>query len=147
MPLPAKIRYHENSWEELAMCSDTAPGTGSMNYYPLFRVRSWNNGVRCMSFCSLMDSCISTMPSILQYHHNEHDSVSNHQPQDCLLNRLFRHRSEKTSKLRVTGLCVGNSPVTGEFHAQRASITENGSICWCHHVLTKCLSDNRIITR
>ena len=27
---------------------------GSMNYYPLFRVRSWNNGVRCMSFCILM---------------------------------------------------------------------------------------------
>ena len=24
---------------------------GSMNYYPLFRVRSWSNGVRCMSFC------------------------------------------------------------------------------------------------
>ena len=23
---------------------------GSMNYYPLFRVRSWNNGVHCMSF-------------------------------------------------------------------------------------------------
>ena len=22
---------------------------GSMNYYPLFRVRSWNNGMRCMS--------------------------------------------------------------------------------------------------
>ena len=22
---------------------------GRMNYYPLFRVRSWNNGVRCMS--------------------------------------------------------------------------------------------------
>ena len=27
---------------------------GSMNYYPLFRVRSWNNGVRCMSFYILM---------------------------------------------------------------------------------------------
>ena len=26
------------------------------------------------------------------------------------LNRLFRRRSKKTSKLRVTGLCVGNSP-------------------------------------
>ena len=25
------------------------------------------------------------------------------------------HRSKKTSKLRVTGLCVGNSPMTGEF--------------------------------
>ena len=27
----------------------------------------------------------------------------------------------KTSKIRVTGLCVGNSPVTGEFPAQMAS--------------------------
>ena len=25
---------------------------GSMNYYPLFRVRSWNNGMRCMSLYS-----------------------------------------------------------------------------------------------
>ena len=31
----------------------------------------------------------------------------------CLLNRLFRRRSNKTSKLCVTGLCAGNSPVTG----------------------------------
>ena len=34
---------------------------------------------------------------------------------DCSLNRLFRHRSKKTSKICVTGLCAGNSPVTGEF--------------------------------
>ena len=27
---------------------------GSMNYYPLFRVRSWNNGMRCMSLYILM---------------------------------------------------------------------------------------------
>ena len=46
----------------------------------------------------------------LQWRHNEHDSVSNHQPRDCLLNRLFGRRSKKTSKLRVTGLCAGNSP-------------------------------------
>ena len=32
-----------------------------------------------------------------------------------LLNRLFRRRSKKEPKLRVTGLCEGNSPVTGEF--------------------------------
>ena len=44
--------------------------------------------------------------------HNGRDSVSNHQPHHCLLNRLFRRRSKKTSKLRVTGLCVGNSPET-----------------------------------
>ena len=62
-----------------------------------------------------------------------HDGVSNHQPYDCSLNRLFRRRSKKTSKLRVTGLCAGNSPVTGEFPAQRASNAENVSIWWLHH--------------
>ena len=95
----------------------------------------------------------------LQWRHNEYNGVSNHQPHDCLLKRLFRRRSKRTSKLRVTGLCaqrasnaemcpfddaimfgvngsymmtssngklsallaicVGNSPVTGEFSAQR----------------------------
>ena len=44
-------------------------------------------------------------------------------------------RSKKTSKLRVTGLCAGNSPVTGEFPAQRASNAENVSIWWHHHAL------------
>ena len=47
---------------------------------------------------------------------------------------LFRRRSKKTSKLRVTGLCAGNSPVTGEFPAQMASNAENASIWWRHHV-------------
>ena len=46
----------------------------------------------------------------LQWRHNDYDSVSNHQPHGCLLNRLFGRRSKKTSKLRVTGLCAGNSP-------------------------------------
>ena len=40
----------------------------------------------------------------LRWRHNGRDSVSNHQPHDCFLNRLFRRRSKKTSKLRVT-LC------------------------------------------
>ena len=44
--------------------------------------------------------------------------------------------SKKTSKPRVTGLCVGNSPVTGEFPAQRVSNAENVSIWWHHHALT-----------
>ena len=71
----------------------------------------------------------------LQWRHNEHDSVSKHQPHDCLLSGLFKHRSKKTSKLRVTGLCAGNSPGTGEFPAQRTSNAENVSIWWRHHVL------------
>ena len=72
----------------------------------------------------------------LQGRHNDHDGVSNHQPHECLLNCLFRGRSKKTSKLHVTGLCVGNSPVTGEFPAQRASNAENVSIWWRHHIMT-----------
>ena len=76
--------------------------------------------VICRSFCSLVLNIV-TVVSIYPYHsgqlhlplrwrHNDHDGVSNHQPHGCLLNRLFRRRSKKTSKLRVTGLCAGNSP-------------------------------------
>ena len=65
----------------------------------------------------------------LHCRHNDHDDVSNHQPHGCLLNRLFRHRSKKTSKRRVTGLCVGNSPVTGQLHGK------------CFHFMTSsCIS-------
>ena len=46
----------------------------------------------------------------LRWRHTGRDSVSHHQPHGCLLNRLFRHTSKKSSKLRVTGLCAGNSP-------------------------------------
>ena len=69
----------------------------------------------------------------LQWRHNGHDGVANNQPHGCLLNHLFMHRSKKTLKLPVTGLCEGNSPVTGEFPAQRARNAENVSIWWRHH--------------
>ena len=63
----------------------------------------------------------------LRWRHNGRDSVSNHQPHECLLNRLFRRSSKKTPKLRVTGLCEGWIP------AQRASNAEKYSIWWRHH--------------
>ena len=69
----------------------------------------------------------------LQWRHNGRDGVSNHQSHDCLLNRLLRRRSKKTSELRVTGLCAGSSPGTGDFPAQMASYAENVSIWWRHH--------------
>ena len=83
---------------------------------------------------------ISNLPgwsTSLPWRHNEHHGVSNHQPRDCLLNRLFRHKWKKTSKLCVAGLCAGNSPVTGEFPAQRASNAENDSIWWRPHAKKK----------
>ena len=45
-----------------------------------------------------------TSAFLLLWRHNEGDGVSNHH--DCLLNRSFRRRSKKTSKLRVTGFFV-----------------------------------------
>ena len=78
-------------------------------------------------FCDLI------CPWALQLCHNGCDGIPNHHPHDWLLNRLFRHRSKKTSKLCITGLYVGNSPVTSEFPAQRASNAENVSIWWRHY--------------
>ena len=87
------------------------------------------------------------------WRNNEHDGVSNQKCHDCLLNRLFRHRSKKISKLRITGRCEGNSPGIGEFSAQRASNTENVSIWWHHHTagsvlrprVVYCQLDSRVI--
>ena len=70
--------------------------------------------IRCPRFEHAC-SCYACEPDSLQWRHNGRNSVSNHQPHDCLLNRLFRRWSKNTSKLRVTGLCAGNSPGTGEF--------------------------------
>ena len=69
----------------------------------------------------------------LQWRHNEIYGILTHRRLVCFLNRLFRCRSQKTSKLCVNGLCEGNLPVTGEFPAQRASNAENVFIWWRHH--------------
>ena len=77
------------------------------------------------------------MDDPLHWRHNWRNGVSNHQPHHCLLNRWFRRRSKKTSKLRVTGLWAGKSSVTGEFPAQMASNAENVSIWWRHHAFMR----------
>ena len=77
--------------------------------------------------------CAAIMLPILQWRHNGRDRVSNHQPHDRLLNRLFRRRSKKTSKLCVTGLCADNSLVNSELPAQMTCNAENVSIWWRHH--------------
>ena len=69
----------------------------------------------------------------LHWRDNECNGVSNHQRLDCLLNRLFKRKSKKTSKLRVTCLYEGNPLVTGIFPSQRASNAGNVSIWWHHH--------------
>ena len=61
-------------------------------------------------YCSRNDQPLDVYLASL-WRHNGRDGVTNHQPYDCLLNHPFRCRSKKTLKLRVTGLCAGNSPV------------------------------------
>ena len=91
--------------------------------------------IKCNLQCSKLTIQNRTyrIVSSLQWRHKGRDCVSNHQHHQCLLNRLFGRRSKKTSKLRVTGLCAGNSPGTGEFPTQMASNVENVSIWWRHH--------------
>ena len=83
---------------------------------------------------------------ISQWRHDESDGVSTHRRLRCLLNCCVRHRSKKkTLKLRITGLCAGNSPVTDEFPAHKASNAENVSIWWRHHELY--LNEHSVSTR
>ena len=67
--------------------------------------------------------------SSLQWRQNDRDSVPNHQPQNCLLNRVFMRRSKKPSQPSITGLGIHRWP------AQRASSAVNNSIYWRHHVI------------
>ena len=98
--------------------------------YHLFHIRY----LFIWSFVIGMFTIVSfNMVITLRWRHNGRDGVSNHQHHYCLLNRLFGCRSKKISKLRVTGLCVGTSPGTGEFSARMASNAENVSIWWSHH--------------
>ena len=103
----------------------------------------WSNTsttIALMSHLNMLQIFIKT----LKWHHNECDSVSNPQRLECQLNRLFRRRYKKTSKLRVAGLCDGNSSVTGEFPAPRTSNEETVSIYdvimnWYHPVARRFL--------
>ena len=83
----------------------------------------------------VMKECYQFFSKLLQWRHDNRDVISNHRRLDCLPNRLFKHISKKTSKLRVTGLCEGNLPVTGEVPAQMACNAQNVSIWWRHHAL------------
>ena len=67
----------------------------------------WRNNSDAHLFIAFSQTCT------LLWRHNGRDGVSNHQPHECLLYRLFGRRWKKTSKLRGTSLCAGNSPATG----------------------------------
>ena len=105
--------------------------------YVLYRSFSYCNSQILVPGAQLPVTC--DIQIALQWRNNGRNSVSSHQPHDCLLNRLFRRKSKKTSKLRIAGLCAANSPGTSEFPTQMASNADNVSIWWL-------ITDNMIIT-
>ena len=93
-------------------------------YDVIVMANRWVSARKTWIQCVTMSFLHKPIDLPLQWRHNERDGVSNHRRLGCLLNHLFRRRLKKTSKLRVTGLYEGNSPVTGEFPTQRASDAE-----------------------
>ena len=86
------------------------------------------------SYETLGDSWIWHFFRSLQWRHNGRDGVSNHEPPDCLLTRLFRHKDKKNIEApRHWPLC-GKFTGIGEFPAQMARNAEKVFIWWRHHV-------------
>ena len=141
-----------NGTEKIALVTPTPGQSHQLFYFKLFLNQStgfwesFHTPIRNSSLKSRktwffvnygFNDAVNLVPKLWRWRHNDHAGVSNHQPHGCLLNRLFRRKSKKTSKLRITGLCAGNSPGTGEFPAQMASYAENVSIWWRHHAATR----------
>ena len=102
-------------------------------YSELFRRKIKNKHISrsSLSFVDTeMTRIIKILPSEpLRWRHNGCDSVSNHL--SIAYSTVYSDADQR--KLRVTGLCVGESPGTGGFPAQMASNAENVSIWWRHH--------------
>ena len=95
--------------------------------------------------CHISQAPMSQRLRPLQRLHNERDGVSNHQPHDCLLNRLLKARIKETSKFRITGICEGhrspvNSPhkwsVTRKIYLMTSSWIKSWkvNICLCYYI-------------
>ena len=97
-----KRRHIVSSCRQIRPCSLWYQTCQIMSTPCLWHIACAYNLVQFSHRCRVGNMCVA-----LRWRHNERDGVSNHQPQDCLLNRLSGPRSKKTSKPRVTGLCAG----------------------------------------
>ena len=102
----------------------------------------------CFSTVTFKHTYVWSFHMLLPWRHNERDGVSNHRRLHCLLNCWFRRRSKNTWKLRVTGLCAVNSPVTDAFRSvfpfddvimqytfpSMAASVENVRVIWKIHI-------------
>ena len=119
-----------------------------MYVFSIIKIRwSWNSFIFIIwilvllrwDFLALLISAhyegINKGATTLQWSHNEHDGIQITSLTIVYSSVYSRRRSKKTPNLHVTGLCEGNSPVTGEFPVQKASNAQNVSVWWRHHDL------------
>ena len=101
------------------VCGKWVHGYLAINKPPFLRHKNKANAKQGINILRCIKICVN----VYMYQHKHNITMESewvrwllkHQLRHCLLNRLFRSRSKKTSKLRVTGPCAGNSTVTGEF--------------------------------
>ena len=75
-----------------------------------------------------------TSRQTLQWRHNEPDGILNHR-RLIVYSTVCSGADQRKHQSSASLTFAGNSPVTGEFPAQRASNAENVSIWWRHHAL------------
>ena len=91
-----------DDWEDVYNLSYYHHQIGSMNYYPLFMVRSWNNCVRCMSFYILMGKVFENINGLRT------DKTT------CSLMKSWRRIAA-----RPIDPCEGNASLTTGFPSQK----------------------------
>ena len=83
-----------DDWDNIYTLSYCHYQIGSMNYYPLFRVRSWNNGVRRMPFVFFFISISNELDIIIHVIHCDAISI-----------RLWRHQQNENRASETRGRC------------------------------------------
>ena len=121
-------RYFHNSLPIFSMCLAPYAITDYIYFSRMILRGQWDSDLPAEAFKmqtkkGVYSARIWSDPS--QWLHNEHFWFT--QP------FIQCADQKKTSKLCVAGLCAGNSPVIGEFPAQRTSNAKNVSIWWRHH--------------
>ena len=123
------ILLRVQKWKKMQTCFLFFPKINSAWHGNCEKISIWNthrynssNLYRYFPHCKLfldVTKALYDVSATLHWRHNGRDSVSNHQPQGCLLNRLLRRRSKKTSSSAslafVRGIHRGpvNSPHKG----------------------------------
>ena len=110
---------------------------GCITRYPFRSPSSINRMCRDVTCTWSAIQCICS----LQWHHNGRDGVSNHQPQDCLFNHLFRRRSKKYIKAprhwSLWGEFTGDRLIPRTQGHQRGKCFHLMTSWWCWPMVSK----------